>query len=371
MYSSERLFHLDYLRTLIILLVVAFHVSLTFMAKAPQWWYVKSSQTSMLLTLFVVIADVFMMPILFFIAGYVMALSLINTDTSSFVKKRLKRIGLPWIVCTLTFAPILSLFMAQQLGHHTSYIQMISSLFWTKGYYYQGPYWFLGILLTFQLITALADHSDKFKFFIRSIPIHVILISLLLIPTAGYSLGSFFYGNEGWQSILYIWSFQPSRILTYFCYFLSGYVLSVRKLPLAVNFVKPLVTTMILGIIFIILKGKSENTSSFLNLLFQGLTYSGLALSLTCLLFRLSERFLSKPIKFFSFLSCHSFSIYLVHLPIQISFAGLVIRTTFGIFLKWIILYNVIIILSVVLSIIIKVPKLPRKNSIAPQTETA
>jgi hypothetical protein len=34
-------------------------------AKAPQWWYVKSSQTSMLLTLFVVIADVFMLPILF------------------------------------------------------------------------------------------------------------------------------------------------------------------------------------------------------------------------------------------------------------------------------------------------------------------
>jgi len=362
MKSSDRLVRLDYLRTLIIMLVVAFHVSLTFMAEAPQWWYVKSSQTSMLFTLFVVIADVFMMPVLFFIAGYVMAFSLINTDASSFVKKRFKRIGLPWIVCTLTFAPILSLFMAQQLGHDTTYRQMISSLFWTKDYYYQGPYWFLGILLTFQLITAFADRSGKFKLFIRSIPTHVILISLLLIPAAGYSIGSFFYGNEGWQSILYIWSFQPSRILTYFCYFLSGYVLSVRKLPLAVNFVIPLVATVILGIIFIILKGESENTSSFLNLLFQGLTYSGLALSLTCLLFQLSERFLSKPVKFLSFLSCHSFSIYLVHLPIQILAAGLVIRTTSGTFLKWIILYSVIIFLSVILSIIAKVPKLPRKS---------
>ena len=149
MKSSDRLVRLDYLRTLIIMLVVAFHVSLTFMAEAPQWWYVKSSQTSMLFTLFVVIADVFMMPVLFFIAGYVMAFSLINTDASSFVKKRFKRIGLPWIVCTLTFAPILSLFMAQQLGHDTTYRQMISSLFWTKDYYYQGPYWFLGILLPF------------------------------------------------------------------------------------------------------------------------------------------------------------------------------------------------------------------------------
>lgn len=361
MKSSDRLFRLDYLRTIVIMLVVAFHVSLTFMAEAPQWWYVKSNQTSMLFTLFVIVADVFMMPVLFFIAGYVMALSLINTGTFIFIKKRSKKIGFPWIVCTLTFAPVLSLYMAQQLGHDTSYLKMISSLFWTKDFYYQGPYWFLGILLTLQSVTALAARSGRFILFVNRIPFPVILVSLLLIPAAGFSLGSFFYGNDGWQSIFYIWSFQPSRILTYICYFFSGYVLSVKKQPLAVNFVMPLAATIILGFIFIILKDNFRNANSFSILLFQGLTYSSLALSLSCLLFSLSGRFFAKPVRFLSFLSSHSFSIYLVHLPIQIFTAGLIIKIIPGTFLQWTILFVVIILLSVNLSVVLKIPKLLSK----------
>lgn len=136
-----------------------------------------------------------------------------------FRKEKDKRIGFPWIVCTLAFAPVLSLFVARQLGHDTSYLQMMGNLFWTKDYYYQDPYWFLGILLTFQLIIALADRSCRFKSFIGKIPTHIIIISLLLFPAVGYSLGSFFYGIDGWKSILYIWSFQPSRIIAYLCYF--------------------------------------------------------------------------------------------------------------------------------------------------------
>lgn len=60
-----------------------------------------------------------------------------------FRKEKDKRIGFPWIVCTLAFAPVLSLFVARQLGHDTSYLQMMGNLFWTKDYYYQDPYWFL------------------------------------------------------------------------------------------------------------------------------------------------------------------------------------------------------------------------------------
>jgi len=95
MKSADRLVRLDYLRTLIIMLIVAFHFSLTFMAQAPQWWYVKNSQTSILFTLYVVVADVFMMPVLFFIAGYVMTLSLNKTDISCFVKKKIKELDSP------------------------------------------------------------------------------------------------------------------------------------------------------------------------------------------------------------------------------------------------------------------------------------
>lgn len=76
MKSLTRKVHLDYLRCFIILLVVAFHTSLSFMSKAPAWWYVKSDTTSILFTIFVIITDVFMMPVLFLISGYVLSIQL-------------------------------------------------------------------------------------------------------------------------------------------------------------------------------------------------------------------------------------------------------------------------------------------------------
>jgi hypothetical protein len=130
--------------------------------------------------------------------------------------------------------------------------------FLAKGYYYQGPYWFLGILL-FSVKTALADtqtNSNSLSKVFHYIDPHFASTD----SNCWVFFRIFLYGMRMAKHSLYQ-SFQPSRILTYFCYFL-GFVLSVRKLPLAVISLN-VGNHNDIGDYFIILKGKSENTSIF------------------------------------------------------------------------------------------------------------
>lgn len=373
MKTSERIVYLDYLRTFIIMLVAAFHVSLTFMYKSPQWWYVKSNNTSILFTLFVIIADVFMMPVLFVISGYLTPIGQTKAGSSFFLKNRVIKLGFPWIICTFFFAPFLSVSMARALGHDISYLQMISRLFWTKDYCFQGPYWFLGILLTLQIVSTTANRSDKFKFIFNRLPTSAIWSMLLLIPIAGYSTGSFLYGIDGWQSILYLWSFQPSRVLTYVCYFFAGYIFNLKNQQPSINLAISGIGTLLLSLVFIVLKGRYENCTDFSGYLLQGLCYSGLAFFATCFLFTVFSRTFTKPNRLLSFLSSHSFSIYLIHLPLQVFTANIVTRTIHGIWFQWAVLYMIIIFISIIISLFFKFPALYliRRNNIVHSIEKA
>ena len=68
----------------IILLVIVFHVAIGFMTKPPQWWYVIDTQKNGFFDLFVMATDVFIMPLLFFAAGYFTLPSLLLSAASKF-----------------------------------------------------------------------------------------------------------------------------------------------------------------------------------------------------------------------------------------------------------------------------------------------
>lgn len=71
MEESKRLFFLDNLKAFIVNLMIVFHIALCYMAYAPEWWYVVDQEhTHLFFTGVVVWADMFIMPIMFFISGY-------------------------------------------------------------------------------------------------------------------------------------------------------------------------------------------------------------------------------------------------------------------------------------------------------------
>ena len=75
--KGKRLFFLDNLKMFIVNLMIIFHLAMCYMAYAPEWWYVVDVEHSdLFFTQFILWADIFSMPIMFFVAGYFGIMSL-------------------------------------------------------------------------------------------------------------------------------------------------------------------------------------------------------------------------------------------------------------------------------------------------------
>ena len=103
--TRVRLNGLDHLRFLVIVGVVILHASMTFMAYAPEWWYVVDPPGSLAYTLLVLAIDVPIMPILFFLSGYFAWASLVRRGPGPFLRGKALRIGAPWVIGSLLLAP--------------------------------------------------------------------------------------------------------------------------------------------------------------------------------------------------------------------------------------------------------------------------
>ena len=96
---------LDNLRVFVIILVVVLHASLSYMAFAPQWWYVLDPKRSLFFTGLVLLIDVPIMLIMFFLAGYFAYPSLARRGAAAFLKDKAIRIGIPWVFGSMVLAP--------------------------------------------------------------------------------------------------------------------------------------------------------------------------------------------------------------------------------------------------------------------------
>jgi len=102
---SKRLYFLDNLRAFVIMLVIVLHASITYMAYAPVWWYVLNPQNSLFFTMLVLLIDVPIMQIMFFISGYFAMPSLQKRGSASFLKDKCIHIGIPWVLVPCYWRP--------------------------------------------------------------------------------------------------------------------------------------------------------------------------------------------------------------------------------------------------------------------------
>ena len=88
MKPSERLYFLDNLRAVVIVLVIVLHAAITYMAFAPEWWYVLDPERSLFFTMVVLLVDVPIMLIMFFVAGYFALPSLAKRGRPLFLREK-------------------------------------------------------------------------------------------------------------------------------------------------------------------------------------------------------------------------------------------------------------------------------------------
>lgn len=226
--QKQRLFFLDNLRSATILLVVIFHAALAYMIYVPTWWYVIDPKRVLSADILVIWADIFIMPIMFFISGYFGIKSLAKRSAGTFWLDKWKRIGLPWIFGSMLIAPQLTYIMFQSRAVPISFWDFYNNLFWGEAYQ-QGQYWYLGALMVLYLLMFIACAifpKIKNQQKLATAPSAALLFIITLAGALGVGWITTIapYGDGTWIHPLYLIVLQPTRVPLYLIYFALGII---------------------------------------------------------------------------------------------------------------------------------------------------
>lgn len=239
-------FALGYLRAFLVLLVVAHHSALAYLLIAPPapasllvqppWWQafpVVDAHKWPFSLLFVSFNDNFFMALMFLLSGLFVSSALARKGVSRFLGDRFLRLGAPFLVIAAIVAP---------LAYYPTYLKTLDPTGLT-GYAHQwlalgrwpsGPAWFLWVLLAFDAIAAIlfalapkrCESAGRFLSPVLNQPI-TLFACLALLSAAAYVPMALIFHPLSWTTAG-PFTFQTSRILHYFVYFLVGVVAGSR-----------------------------------------------------------------------------------------------------------------------------------------------
>jgi glucan biosynthesis protein C len=214
---------MDNLRVFIIFLVVLLHASLSYMAYAPEWWYVLDPQRSLFFTCVVLLVDVPIMLIMFFLAGYFTYASLARRGPGAFLRDKLVRIGIPWVFGSLVLAPPTAYMIYYSRKAPISLWTFWATDFWGKAFQ-QSVYWYLGMLLLFFALAALTFKASRtfasWQAGVERPTWRTFALFFLLVTGASFLL-NLTHPLDQWSHI-YVLVFQPARVPLYIGYFAMG-----------------------------------------------------------------------------------------------------------------------------------------------------
>jgi len=263
-YLGDRATFFDNLRYLFVFGVVLQHASMAY--NYSNWWPV-ADESSMVVGVFTGFLDGFLMPSLFFISGYFAIPSIRKRTISQFIRGKLRRLGIPWLVCTLFIGPILPL-----VYHYTRNGLMLPVSYWRtwlaimnnaisfdlrilpqmeqvmqNDLFYQRYMWFIGLLIAFFLIFSFIYSLKTSWFEPMERPYKTVMPSILstvkMILSIGFItfLGStliigimFTFSSgvtdpESWFTLGNFVQFRVSRIFLHVAYFVLGILTFKRK----------------------------------------------------------------------------------------------------------------------------------------------
>lgn len=229
--QGMRLYFLDHLRSFIIIVVLLYHAALAYMVRGPQWYYVIDTQNSFLFNVIVTISDVFVMPTLFFLAGFFGIRSLIHTGSTAFWRSKVVRIVFPYFVGIIFLAPAVNyIYFLSRVDTPPAYLNFWGNVFFGLARQH-AHLWFLGVLTIFFLGLSLIHRFYKPLDCIEgrpSLPSKKFIIGFALATSIAFFCAKQFMDDFTWVMIPNVLMFQPTRCTLYVFYFMLG-VYAYRK----------------------------------------------------------------------------------------------------------------------------------------------
>ena len=154
--EPRRVVAIDNLKAVLVAWVIAGHAMLGYTA-IGGWPYDEVSETTLPTQLELVLAALlgptalFVMGTFFFLSGLFASGTIARHGPAGFVRQRLLRLGLPWLIFTLLIWPVLMWFAYRSAGHP---IPIWQALQVRQPFLDSGPLWFIQILLYLSLVHA-------------------------------------------------------------------------------------------------------------------------------------------------------------------------------------------------------------------------
>jgi len=213
----SRVHWMDNLRTIIIFLVVLYHIGGVY-ESAGLWgwfWIVDDPTTMVWVGIMGIVFDIFVMPTLFFVSGYLTVASLKNKTTGQFVIGKFKRLIIPWLIAVFTLIPTYKIIFL--------YSRNLPQEHWSTYFHITSPnsqnwLWFLPVLFVFNLAYVLLSKINLKRLEIS--PGTAVLGAIIIGFVYSFSIGSL-VGFRSWTLTPLI-DFENERILVYFLTFLLG-----------------------------------------------------------------------------------------------------------------------------------------------------
>jgi glucans biosynthesis protein C len=367
--SVERLYYMDHLRAFIIGVVLVEHAAIPYMmTENKNFWFFWDENTSLSFTGFVILANVIIRPVLFFVSGFFFVPSITKKGPGPLMQSKLARLGIPLAFGMLLINPfafyIANLVRGNEVGNFIHYLFTN----WLVGKDTAAAHlWFLESLLAVNGIYCLlyAVKPLAFKEFIKNLSERVDPLGQIGLFAGALTLGLFIITAAIGGNVYTKWSWigngtfyvEPARFVNYIFYFGLGIIFqqNFSQFSLFLPFGKRIWLWLTLAS----LSGSALVLFAFrfnLTLLGSyGLIFTGSllrvlsSLSTLLLLLLLFEKYLNNSSALSRWLSRNSYAVYLIHLPILVGLQAVFLSFGWNAFEKFLIVAFVSIVTSYLL----------------------
>jgi peptidoglycan/LPS O-acetylase OafA/YrhL len=371
-------YSIGYLRAFIVALVVADHAAVAYYSIAPPlpksfveqprlWWAypIIDPHKWSGFSLFLAFNDTVLISLMFFLSGLFVCHSLTNKGAVSFLRGRLLRLGLPFVVAAGVLAPLAYFPAYLEISGHNGVADFCHQ--WLSlGNWPAGPVWFIWVLLAFDCIAALLFvlapgwglKLARLTSGAARRPV-IFLAALIAVSAAAYIPLAHRFTFRAWSSFG-PFSFQTSRIVHYLVYFLVGAgtgawglnhgLLSPRG-KLARGWALWLAAALVffLGAIAIILIATASGSQSKASKALTVAMEAGFVVSCAAFCFAflaLFLRFAQSRSRVCDSLAANSYGIYLIHYAAVTWLQYALLPTAFPAIAKWLIVFPCALMLS-------------------------
>jgi len=355
--NSERIFALDALRAIMMLLGIVLHAGITYAsADYANFWPLKNPENSIGFDIIVAIIHFFRMPVFFVVSGYFGALLFYKKGAQQMLKNRINRILLPLIAGVLIVYPLAffaftftkSAFSGVGYPLTIAWEEMIAGKFLPFNVLHL---WFLYFLIFYSIggwaIAKIFNQNTVFTAFFNKIFSYILERCWLRLVclTVLFFLCQFWIG-EPFLTTNNKWSIDVPIFMTYFLFFETGWVIfktnSLGKLkgyPIA-----QLVLATIFFFLFILIPWPDSTGWLYLRELLSALFGSMFIFGFIAFFMTYFNNYSPR----LSYIMEAAYWVYIIHLPIVAFMPGLISGLAIPVFFKFLISLSVTTVICVV-----------------------